>query len=520
MWITIDDIQIQVEKGTTIMQAAAKIGIPIPSLCHKEGYKNHPSCMVCLVKETGSGRFLPSCAYPAEEGMIIQTFSSEISEIRRESLELLLSDHIGDCGAPCRLSCPAFMNIPLMNRLIATGKFGEALSVVREEIAIPMVLGTICPAPCEKACRRKPIDGAVSVCLLKRFTASDPGRAHAGQMKDVIMNGKRVAVIGAGPAGLSAAFYLRRLGHHCVLFDKHEKPGGTLRYDIPRDKLPEAYLDQDIENILATGVELRTGISIDEAMFRREILPEFDAAILATGRRDMNPVDSFLLEPDTSGFLINKRTLMTSHPGVFGCGSIVREETMAVRSSAQGKMAAIEVDIYLKTHKPKRIHYKFHSAISHLNDNENEEYLKESIKLDRQEPLNGFLAGFRDEEAVMEAKRCLHCDCRKPVTCRLRQLSDEYRANRKRYIGPTRKSLTRNIQHDLVIYEPEKCIKCGLCVEITKKEGERIGLTYIGRGFDVHIGIPFRESMQDALYNKARECVEACPTGALAFKVD
>jgi ferredoxin len=193
---------------------------------------------------------------------------------------------------------------------------------------------------------------------------------------------------------------------------------------------------------------------------------------------------------------------------------------MAVRSAAQGKVAAMEVDIFLKTHQPKKIRYKFHSAISHLFKEEHEEYLKESIRADRREPAGGFMTGFTPEEAIGEAKRCLHCDCRKPVTCKLRQLSDEYHANRKRYIGPERKILTKNIQHDLVVYEPEKCIKCTLCVEITKKEGEKIGLAHVGRGFDVHIGIPFRESMKDALYKTARECVEACPTGALSFKAD
>ena len=119
---------------------------------------------------------------------------------------------------------------------------------------------------------------------------------------------------------------------------------------------------------------------------------------------------------------------------------------------------------------------------------------------------------------MQEAKRCLHCDCRKPVTCKLRILSEEYHVDRKRFAGHDRKTLTRSVQHEFVIYEPEKCIKCGLCIEISGKDKEGLGLTFIGRGFDVKVGVPFSETLLEALKIAARECAEACPTGALAMK--
>ena len=169
--LTIDHIHVEVKEGISVMEAAAILGISIPSMCFRPGFSNHPSCMVCLVKDLDRGNLIPSCAMPVAEGLNILTSSDEIKEARREALELLLSDHLGDCEAPCRLSCPAFMDIPLMNRLIASGNFEKALRVVREEIAIPLILGYICPAPCEKACKRKPIDQAVSICLLKRSAA-------------------------------------------------------------------------------------------------------------------------------------------------------------------------------------------------------------------------------------------------------------------------------------------------------------------------------------------------------------
>ncbi|MBK7030480.1 MAG: (2Fe-2S)-binding protein [Bacteroidales bacterium] len=178
--LRINDKPITVEEGTTLLQAAHEAGFEIPTMCHLEKVSIHPSCMVCVVGDLDNGKMYPSCAMPVAEGMNIITESPEIHEFRKNALELLLSEHIGDCEAPCRLSCPAFMDIPLMNRLIAEGRFEEALKVVRQEIALPFILGYICPAPCEKACKRKPIDGAVSICLLKRFTATDPQSRLSG----------------------------------------------------------------------------------------------------------------------------------------------------------------------------------------------------------------------------------------------------------------------------------------------------------------------------------------------------
>ena len=190
--LTIDNTPVEVEEGTTVLQAAAALGIEIPTMCYLEGHTCHPSCMVCMVKDAGKGNFFPSCAMPAAEGMNIIATSDEVYDIRREALELLLSDHVGDCEAPCTLTCPAGMDIPLMNRLIANGEFEKSLEIVRQEIALPLILGYICPAPCEKACRRKPIDGAVSICLLKRFTAQDSGRRNTKLLPDVAKTGKKI----------------------------------------------------------------------------------------------------------------------------------------------------------------------------------------------------------------------------------------------------------------------------------------------------------------------------------------
>jgi NADPH-dependent glutamate synthase beta subunit-like oxidoreductase len=546
--LTIDHIPVEVPDGITVMEAAAVLGISIPAMCYRPVYSNHPSCMVCLVKDLDRENLVPSCALPVSEGMNVLTNSAEVMEARKEALELLLSDHVGDCEAPCRLSCPAFMDIPLMNRLIAAGDFDHALRIVREEIALPLILGYICPAPCEKACRRKPMDAPVSICLLKRAAAQyeayktapllqenrmgseggeigegggsggSGGIGGIGEVGEVILTGKKVAIIGTGPAGLSAAFYLLRSGQSCVLYDQNEKAGGAMQYDIPDDHLPKEMLNAEIGIIQKMGAEFRLNTPVTKEIFQNAILPQFEAVILATGNLKSSPADTFGIQPDEAGSFFNKKKFTTSLPGVFACGNIIREQKMAVHSVAQGRMAATQVEIYLATYVPKRTQPEFNSAIGRLFESEWDEYMKESIPDHRVEPEGGFIHGFTREEAMKEARRCLHCDCRKPVTCKLRLYADEYSADRKRYAGPERKQLIKSMQHELVVYETEKCIRCGLCVDITRKHGESIGLTFVGRGFDVRISVPFNQTIREALIMTARECVESCPTGALAFK--
>jgi NADPH-dependent glutamate synthase beta subunit-like oxidoreductase/ferredoxin len=516
--LTIDSIPVEVPEGTTLIQAAGELGIAIPSMCFLPGHHAHPSCMVCLVKDTAGNRLVTSCAAPAEEGMNIVTHSPEVREARREALELLLSDHVGDCEAPCRLSCPASMNIPLMNRHIAAGQFDEALAVVREEIALPMVLGYICPAPCEKACRRKPLEGAVSICLLKRITAQDERRRNVLPGISHEKNGRRVAVIGTGPAGLSAAFYVLRSGHECVLFDKNSEPGGTLRYSIPEEQLPKAALEADLDVIRRMGAVFKMDTTVTGEMFEKEIYGKFDAVILASGSATVQPVEAFGLSGTLADQGVNRYTFATERPGLFACGSIIRDQQMAVRSAAQGRMAAMEAELYMQTHRPKRLPPKFNSAFGPLREPELAEYMKESVPGGRTEPAAGFGGGFTPAEAILEARRCLRCDCRKPFTCKLRIYAGEYQANRKRFAGPERKTLSKEFHHDLVVYEPEKCIRCGLCVEITQREGEAVGLAYVGRGFDVRISVPFSQTVKEALERTAQACIEACPTGAMAGK--
>ncbi|KAF0234575.1 MAG: glutamate synthase beta chain-like [Prolixibacteraceae bacterium] len=138
--LKINNTEIQVENGTSVMKAAQQMGIDVPNMCWHDELEHFTSCMLCLVKDQKNGRLFPSCSVNATEGLEVITDDSEIKEARQTALELLLSEHVGDCEAPCQIACPAHMNIPLMNRLIAAGKFDESLAVVKRDIALPAVL--------------------------------------------------------------------------------------------------------------------------------------------------------------------------------------------------------------------------------------------------------------------------------------------------------------------------------------------------------------------------------------------
>ena len=522
--LKIDNREIDVKEGTTLLAAASEAGISIPSMCYYEGYGNHPSCMVCLVKDNRNGAMVPSCSIEAKDGMDISASSDDVKEARRQSLELLMSDHVGDCEAPCSLACPAGMDIPLMNRLIGDGKFTDALNVVKETIALPYVLGFICPAPCEKACRRKQVDEAVSVCLLKRVTAQygtdERAEAASYENKQVISSGKKVGIIGTGPAGLAAAYYLLLKGHSCTLFDKAEEAGGTMRYSIPDEELPKNIIDKEVDIIRSLGGTFKMNSLITEEIFNTQIRPAFDAIIFATGDISAFSHLNGVAELTKNGFLVNEKNMATSVEGIFVCGSAIRAHKMAVRSVAQGKTAAESVHHFLQDLKYEKPEKMFNSRFDKLLNPEFDEYLKESTRTGRSNPSGGYLEGFTKVEAVREALRCLHCDCRKKDNCKLRNFSEEYKVDRKRYIVSGRKTLTKQMQHDIVVFEPEKCIKCGLCIDISAAEGEQFGLAFEGRGFDVQITSPIGSTFNEGMIHSAEKCVTACPTGALSFKKD
>lgn len=520
--LKIDNREVKAGDGALLMDVIRGTGTEVPSMCWLQGLPAFASCMVCVVKDRQTGNIIPSCAMKAEEGMDIITDDEEVLEARRTALELLLSEHVGDCEAPCQVTCPAHMDIPLMNRLLAEGKFGEALQVVKKDIALPAVLGRICPAPCEGACRRKSVDEAVSICLLKRYAGDhDLVQDESWIPERAAETGKRVTVIGAGPAGLAAAYHLALKGHDCTVVDRNSRAGGSICKEVPEEELPPEVLQKEIDLIEKSGVSFSLGKDVDAAAFDR-ILKENDAVVVATGRKIASPQEWGLplrsqgekvtgINADSSSYRVEERNL-------FVVGSALKASKLAIRALGQGKEVAFSVDQFLAGRPVTGEKFLFNSRFGKLVSAEFSEYLKESHEGKRLEPSVP-ADGFTPEQVMEEAARCLHCDCRDMYTCRLRIYSDRYDAQQKRFKPETRSVCTKVDQHDMVIYEPSKCIKCGICVRMTEKHSEKFGMTFIGRGFEVEVGIPFSEPLKNGLTKVALEVADACPTGAIAKKV-
>ncbi len=509
--LIINDIAIDVKEGSTLLDAATQLGLEIPTMCHNGELEHFTSCMLCLVKDGKTGKLLPSCSAKAFDGMEIITSDDEIREARKIALELLMSEHAGDCEAPCRVACPAFMDIPMMNRLIVAGQFQQALEVVMKDIALPAVLGRICPAPCEGACKRKPIDQAVSICLLKRFTADQANTYPA--ISNSIPSGHKVAIIGAGPAGLAAAFYLQTNGIQALVFESNPLPGGAMRYAIVNAELDKTVLDHEIDHIRSTGVQFNPDTKIDASAFTT-IRNEYDAVVVATGNYSKS-MDDWGMENNGKQIVVNKNTYQTSLDKVFAIGNANRSMQLAIRSAAQGKDVAISIKQMLTGKPVKGEERRFNSTLGKLMTEEHSEYMKEGSKDERQAPAGFSDKGFDAHMAQKEAARCLHCDCRKPNDCKLRLYSEQYDVSKKRFAYTGRKPVKKIFQQDVIVYEPGKCIKCGICVRLTAKHQEKFGFTFIGRGFDVEIGVPFSQDLDVALGKTALLVADACPTGAL-----
>ncbi|HLN56753.1 MAG TPA: 2Fe-2S iron-sulfur cluster-binding protein [Bacteroidales bacterium] len=171
--IKIDNREIEVGEGSTILDAAEKAGLNIPTLCNSKGVPHYSSCMVCLVKDRVKNSFIPSCSAFVQEGMDIDASGNDVIAIRRKAVELLLSEHRAECEAPCRVVCPAGYNIPLMNRYLSSGDRESAYGLVAEELGSGELNCVTCKAYCENACRRKKVDEPVTIRKTRLFIASE-----------------------------------------------------------------------------------------------------------------------------------------------------------------------------------------------------------------------------------------------------------------------------------------------------------------------------------------------------------
>ena len=516
--LTIDHRDVEVAEGATVLDAARKLGIDIPALCFREGCSPSTSCLACLVRIGDGERLVPSCATRAAEGMRVESETEAVHQARRTAMELLLSDHLGDCLAPCHLGCPAQMDIPLMLLQIAAGQFHEAIATVKRDIALPAVLGRICPAPCEKTCRRGELDAAVSICLLKRLVADiDLGSSMPYLPPCKAASGKHVAIIGAGPTGLSAAYYLAQFGHACDVFDENQWPGGRLLRETSEIELPHDVIAAEVVAIERLGVVLNANTHIAAEPGLAGLRTRFDAVLLACGIAAHDRSPAWGLPVSQRGIQVTSHTFETEKLGVFAAGGAIRGKTMVVRSVADGKEAAIAIDQFLCGAKPSGQAVPLSVKTGRMHGQELADFATGAASVQRRPPAFGLADGFSSVEGVEQASRCLHCDCRGATSCKLRKYAAQYGANTRRFKAE-RRTFQQDARHADVIYEPGKCIDCGLCIQIAAAAGEPLGLTFVGRGFDVRVAVPLDRSLAEALSKAAAECVAACPTAALAWK--
>lgn len=185
---------------------------------------------------------------------------------------------------PCLHNCPVEIDVPRYIRCINQGKFAEAAAVVREKVPFPEILGHVCFHPCEDVCRRGEVDEPIAICALKRFAAENDNGQWKQNIKIAPATRKRVAVVGSGPAGLTTAYYLTRLGHSVTVFEASPEPGGMMRTGIPAYRLPGDVLRREIAEITALGVEIKTASPIGEEKILTDLRNEgFDSIFIASG---------------------------------------------------------------------------------------------------------------------------------------------------------------------------------------------------------------------------------------------
>lgn len=282
--ITINGKEMIGNKGETILNIAAENGVEIPNLCYNSNLKIYGACGLCLVEAEGSPKLLRACSAVASDGMVISTETERVKKARKIALELIMSDHEGDCVAPCSLTCPAHTDVQAYIKAIAEGNDHEAVRIIKEKIPLPASIGRVCPHPCESRCRRRLVEEPLSIAFLKAFSAdkdlsSDkPFEAVAAEE-----SGKKVAIIGGGPAGLTAAYFLRLEGHEVTVYDAMPEMGGMLRYGIPEYRLPKAVLAAEISLIQKHGVRLVNNTKIGEDISFDEIRNSFDAVLVTVG---------------------------------------------------------------------------------------------------------------------------------------------------------------------------------------------------------------------------------------------
>lgn len=436
--LTIDNVRVETERGVTVLEAARREGIYIPSLCSRPGLPRPlGNCRVCVVQIDGRG-LVSSCTTQADQEMTIHSDTPLLNEIRRHILRAVLSplpaprlnrpdlarlaEYVGVkeedlpeyapssapidwegaavqldrsrcilcglcvrachelrgvgaidfviqedklaigpsrgsslkdaacrfCGAcievcptgaiteksgdgeshrtgvvPCTDACPAQVDIPRYVHLVAQRRFAEAAAVVREKIPLLATVGRVCLHPCEEECRRARLNEAISIAALKRVCAERDARIWRSSSRIAESTGKRVAIVGSGPAGLTAGFYLAKLGHSATVLEALPEAGGMMRAGIPSYRLPREVLHSDIEEMARVGMEIRTDAKVES--LDNLFAEGYQAIFLGTGAQRA-------IRMGISG---------EEHPNVRDCISFLRDVNLGRRVRLPARVAVI-----------------------------------------------------------------------------------------------------------------------------------------------------------------------------------
>ena len=311
---------------------------------------------------------------------------------------------------PCTATCPLHCNAQGYVALISQGKFKEALALVREKLPFPGILAYACSHPCERECKRIDEDRPISICRLKRFLVDHVEEPEFVPIPIASGRPQKIAIVGSGPCGLTAAYDLKRMGYSVTLFESRDAIGGLLTHGFPSYRLPREVIEKDFSVLQRMGVELRLNTAVGRDISPEELRSSFDVIFLAAGaagsqwmartfeglrrsRRGMIKVDPFSLE--------------TGAGGVFASGDLVTGPGTIIDSMAHGRRAAISIDRYLRGEdliKGREPEGKQPAVQKSL--------LPESKRDEREAPphmIKPREAGLTAEEAMEEAKRCLNC---------------------------------------------------------------------------------------------------------------
>ncbi|MBN2587489.1 MAG: FAD-dependent oxidoreductase [Candidatus Fermentibacteraceae bacterium] len=281
--LKINGREIEATPGKTILEVVQENQLDdIPTLCHSPELEPYGSCFVCVVEVKGRNNLVPSCATRVAPGMEVETRNDRITASRKTALELLTSNHYADCVSPCMEGCPAGVDAQGYIALSAMGQYRKAVDLIRETNPLPAVCGRVCVRKCEEECRRQDIDASVAINNIKRFLTDSPD-AYATEPECEPDTGKTVGIIGSGPAGLTAAWFLGKSGIKPVIYEAKERTGGMLRYGIPEYRLPDDVLDREVEYICRAGAEIRCGVRVGADISLDELRQRHDAVFVGPG---------------------------------------------------------------------------------------------------------------------------------------------------------------------------------------------------------------------------------------------